>query len=74
MVRTCHCRQTTVSDMNAEEQAPEINELAQQLLLSLSILQGVALSHPASKVFMGRKCSLEASIPKKLVGAADQRC
>ena len=69
--KTYHCHSAAVSDMNGEEQAPEINELTRQILLSLSILQGVALSHPPSKAFMGRKCSLEASIPIGLVSVTD---
>jgi hypothetical protein len=41
---------------------PEAEELATQLALSLSLIQGVALNHESSKVYLGRKCSLEVHI------------
>lgn len=41
---------------------PEAEELATQLALSLSLIQGVALNHESSKLYLGRKCSLEVSI------------
>ncbi|KAF8806225.1 CDC14-domain-containing protein [Phlegmacium glaucopus] len=37
----------------------EAEELAAQLALSLSLIQGVALNHESSKIYLGRKCSLE---------------
>ena len=39
-----------------------MDELSSQLNLSLSLLQGIALNHESSKEFLGRKCSLEASL------------
>lgn len=41
---------------------PEAEELATQLALSLSLIQGVALNHESSKIYLGRKCSLEVNI------------
>ncbi|KAF7432759.1 hypothetical protein PC9H_004702 [Pleurotus ostreatus] len=37
----------------------EINALSYHVSLALSVLQGVALNHPASKSYLGRKYSLE---------------
>ncbi|GLB34192.1 putative cell division control protein 14, SIN component [Lyophyllum shimeji] len=46
-------------DHDREAQA---SALASQLALSLSLIQGVALNHPASKTFLGRKYALEVLI------------
>lgn len=37
----------------------EINTLSYHVSLALSVLQGIALNHPASKSYLGRKYSLE---------------
>ncbi|KAF8165725.1 cell division control protein 14, SIN component-domain-containing protein [Crassisporium funariophilum] len=42
-----------------EDQGREAEELAAQLALSLSLVQGVALNHDPSKIDLGRKCALE---------------
>ena len=37
----------------------ETEELASQLSLSLSLIQGTVLNHEPSKLYLGRRCSLE---------------
>lgn len=37
----------------------ETEELASQLALSLSLIQGTVLNHEPSKLYLGRRCSLE---------------
>ncbi|KAF9006711.1 cell division control protein 14, SIN component-domain-containing protein [Cyathus striatus] len=46
---------------------PETCRLASQLSSSLSLIQGVALIHPPSKVFLGRKYPLEVLLDLLLV-------
>ncbi|KAF8204591.1 cell division control protein 14, SIN component-domain-containing protein [Pholiota molesta] len=41
------------------EQGSEAEELAAQLALCLSLIQGIVLNHEASKVYLGRKPALE---------------
>ncbi|KAF5387703.1 hypothetical protein D9615_000739 [Tricholomella constricta] len=43
------------------EKESQASKLASQLSLSLSLIQGVALNHPASKTFLGRKFAFEAT-------------
>ena len=42
-----------------EAQVLETEELASQLSLSLSLIQGTVLNHEPSKLYLGRRCSLE---------------
>ncbi|KAG5648727.1 hypothetical protein DXG03_000074 [Asterophora parasitica] len=50
------------------ERESQASRLAAQLSLSLSLIQGVALNHSASKSFLGRKYALEASPGRPPVG------
>jgi hypothetical protein len=43
----------------ADEQEEQASKLSSQLCVSLSLIQGVALNHNASKDFLGRKYALE---------------
>ena len=43
----------------SDEQEKQAARLSSQLSLSLSLIQGVALNHLASKDFLGRKYALE---------------
>lgn len=43
----------------ADEREVEASSLSSQLSLSLSLIQGVVLNHPASKRYLGRKYALE---------------
>jgi hypothetical protein len=43
------------------ERTYEMEELASQLNLSLSLIQGIVLNHGPSKEHLGRKCSLEVN-------------
>ncbi|KAF7305137.1 Carbamoyl-phosphate synthase [Mycena kentingensis (nom. inval.)] len=53
-LETLHAQRSVEGDADAE-----VATISSQLGLSLSILQGVCLTHTASKAFLGRKYSLE---------------
>ncbi|RDB19978.1 Cell division control protein 14 [Hypsizygus marmoreus] len=53
---------TNKGAMDHEREA-QASKLSSQLSLSLSLIQGVVLNHPASKTYLGRKYALEATRP-----------
>jgi hypothetical protein len=53
---------TRDADVVIVEQGSEAEELAAQLALSLSLIQGIVLNHEASKVYLGRKPALEVCV------------
>lgn len=49
-----------------DEKEQEMNILMNQLLQCMSIMQGVVLTHPSSKAFMGRKYPLEVRFSRSV--------
>ncbi|KAI0053603.1 CDC14-domain-containing protein [Auriscalpium vulgare] len=63
-LRLDHLLNRGLSDVERESEA---TSLAAQLVQSLNIIQGVALTHQASKLFLGRKYSLELLLDTLIV-------
>ncbi|KAF8914352.1 cell division control protein 14, SIN component-domain-containing protein [Gymnopilus junonius] len=60
-------RLDTLTSKGSVDDVSESEDLAAQVTLALSIIQGIVLNHDASKVYMGRKCALEILLDLLLV-------
>ena len=65
IVRQFDTRSVPDPDGNVEERETELNVVCSQLYQLLSVIQGIALHHTTSKVYLGRRYPLEVRYQRR---------